>query len=220
MNLKMNRIRRPRGALLVAALALLSAQPAWAGSVPRADPLSFHAFLESWWSDWLRLNPALALTVGDYSSEERITTPVGQMMSFAVYAPTPCPPGNRARENPVLAPCRDAPCGYLRRRPYATHGRFSQENRNCHPTCVPAPVRLPAHRVSPARPTNGRARANPGWQRPLLVLRSLPHHHGYDCGADSRAGVGGSTTYHRATGRRSRIRPLQRHLARIPGSRP
>lgn len=68
----MNRIRRrPWGTVLVAALTLLTVQPASAGSEPRADRQSFHALLESWWSDWLRLSPALALTVGDYSNEER-----------------------------------------------------------------------------------------------------------------------------------------------------
>lgn len=72
MKLKMNRIRcRPWGALLVAALTLLTGQPASAGSASRPDRPSFHALLESWWSDWLRLNPALALTVGDYSNEDR-----------------------------------------------------------------------------------------------------------------------------------------------------
>ncbi|HEY6925556.1 MAG TPA: DUF885 domain-containing protein, partial [Steroidobacteraceae bacterium] len=68
----MNRIRcRPWRTVLVAVLTLLTVQPACAGSLPSPDPQSFHALLESWWSDWLRLNPALALTVGDYSNEER-----------------------------------------------------------------------------------------------------------------------------------------------------
>ena len=31
---------------------------------------SFHDLLEAYWTDWLRLNPALGLTVGDYSTEE------------------------------------------------------------------------------------------------------------------------------------------------------
>lgn len=57
--------------MLVATLALLIAQPAGAGVAVRADPPFFHTLIESWWSDWLGLNPALALTVGDYSNEER-----------------------------------------------------------------------------------------------------------------------------------------------------
>jgi len=50
------------------AVAAAAARPA--PPVPALAQASFHDFLETYWADWLRLNPALALTVGDYSNEE------------------------------------------------------------------------------------------------------------------------------------------------------
>jgi uncharacterized protein (DUF885 family) len=50
---------------LLTALVLVPGVPA----VAAAPQLSFHALLESYWTDWLRLNPSLALTVGEYSTE-------------------------------------------------------------------------------------------------------------------------------------------------------
>lgn len=41
-----------------------------AAAAATTDSRSFRSLLESFWTDWLRLNPALALTVGDYSTEE------------------------------------------------------------------------------------------------------------------------------------------------------
>jgi uncharacterized protein (DUF885 family) len=38
--------------------------------VTAASPPTFSGLLGAYWADWLRLNPALALTVGDYSTEE------------------------------------------------------------------------------------------------------------------------------------------------------
>lgn len=49
-------------------LVLLVSLPVAAGA--QTDPQPFRSMLESYWTDWLRLNPALALTVGDYSTEE------------------------------------------------------------------------------------------------------------------------------------------------------
>jgi uncharacterized protein (DUF885 family) len=73
MTVQMNRttLYRQRGALLVAVLAVLSVPLSVVAAVSQPDRhQSFHALLESWWSDWLRLNPAAALTIGDYSTEE------------------------------------------------------------------------------------------------------------------------------------------------------
>jgi uncharacterized protein (DUF885 family) len=54
--------------LLAAGITLVSICASQAG---HAEQPPFRALLESYWRDWLSLNPALALEVGDYSSEER-----------------------------------------------------------------------------------------------------------------------------------------------------
>ncbi|HEY0342206.1 MAG TPA: DUF885 domain-containing protein, partial [Steroidobacteraceae bacterium] len=44
-------------------------EPAAVAGTAQSQP-QFHRLLESYWTDFLRLNPALALSVGDYSSQE------------------------------------------------------------------------------------------------------------------------------------------------------
>ena len=75
------RVSRVVAALLViatvsaGAVASPATLPAPRGVSPGAAPVArspraFHDLLESYWADWLRLNPALALSVGDDSNED------------------------------------------------------------------------------------------------------------------------------------------------------